>query len=171
VIVRAPAAAGRLNLSATARFTVKRLADNGAETTSGTIRAGDDEGSSARTLQGFAQYSIAGLPAGATITSATLSVLMNSGGVTGAPFALGPLSLYQVGSVALTDAAPAGGVQVATALASFISVDVASLVRDARAAGRTTITFHFRFRDLVNANAQTDALDLTVGGLEINYQP
>src|SRR5690606_15805797 len=100
---------------------------------------------------------------GSTVENATLVVTMDANGVFGDPWALGALVAERATTIALNIAPPGSdAVTVATSLQTSVTVDVTALVRAARLAGETEITFRLRFAQQRDNDGQTDQLELAV---------
>ena len=160
-----------LTLAVTERGTMER--DSGGDWPLSTVLfAGDDDENGITVRQAFVVYSLAGLPAGATIESAQLGITMDAIGVIGNPFTLGGLYVERAPTVAITTAAVgAGSVLVANAFSASPTTNVTDLVKAARQAGATSIIFRLRFAQAGNANGATDQVELGAGTLAITYKP
>ncbi|HEY0972095.1 MAG TPA: Ig-like domain-containing protein [Gemmatimonadales bacterium] len=132
--------------------------------------AGEDDATGVAPMQAFVTYSLASMPAGAPVESARLTVLMDASGVFGSPFSLGSLVAERAATLTLATGVPgADAVLVTTTLRQTVSVDVTPLVRAARAAGETEITFRIRFATPRDVDGETDQLELAAGKLEVTY--
>lgn len=151
-------------------FTTKRLASGATETFNNMWVAGDHEANGDKSLQAFNTFLLDGLPAGSTVTKAQIAVRLDPT-LEGSPFSLGPLMVELAeGSTLNEGALAAGAVTVASAATpTSLTVDVTSLINAARAAGRQSALFRYRFTQLGNNNAQTDYLNFAVDSLTITY--
>lgn len=136
----------------------------------GVLLAGDNDDSDFAPLQAFITYSLADLPTGARVEGAKLALMMEPAGVFGTPFELGGLYVEWAGTLSLNTAAPgSGSVLVTSAFAGVTSTDVTALVKAARTAGATSVTFRVRFAQPRNNNGITDQLELAAGALQLTY--
>lgn len=155
------------NLPALGIGTVVGLMDTTAALP-GVLVAGDDDAGGLAPMQAIAVYSLVGIPANATVESATLPVTVDADGVFGDPWSLGALYVERAASVALNVAMlGADAVLVAEAAQPATTLDVAALVRTALASGNDSMIFRFRFPAGSNDNGQTDQVELSVGNLTI----
>lgn len=134
----------------------------------GVLVAGDNDDHDVAPLQAFITYSLADLPANATIESAKLGLSMEPLGAMGEPFELGGLYVEWAPTLSLETGAPgAGSVLVTSSFAASTSTDVVDLVRAARAAGATSVTFRVRFAQPRDNDGETDQLELAAGNLDL----
>jgi uncharacterized protein YjdB len=169
-VAPATTTASSLNLSPSSELTIKLLADDTRQTFDGLLVAGDHEETGDKYLQAFATYSLATLPAGATITSAKLTVIVNASGTTGDPFSLGALLVEGAPSATLSSGGPSTfAVPVTTSADGFHTVDITAIVRSMVNAGQRDAIVRFRFVQLQNGNSKTDYQEIVAGGLEVKY--
>jgi hypothetical protein len=137
----------------------------------GVLVVGDDDAGELAPLQAIVVFSLLDIPAGATIESAALPVLMDVDGVFGDPFALGALHVERTTAIELNLATPGPAAEVvATEHEEEAVVDVTAMVQAAIAAGDAYVAFRFRFPTTSNANGETDQLELDVGNLAVSWR-
>lgn len=171
VVTAAPVTSGdSLVVNPLGVFTVKRLADGTTQTFPGMLVAGDHEENGDKSLQGFASYLFDALPAGAAIDRAILTVTLDEE-FPNAPFTLGALVAEPSTSSTLNEGAVStSAVSLATAATPrTVKVDIAPLIRAARANGAISQSLRFRFTQLGNNNGKTDYIGFTADPLTIYY--
>ena len=132
--------------------------------------AGDDDPAGLTTLQAIAIFSLADVPAGATVSSATLGITIDTAAVFGAPYGLGTLHAERTTAVDANAAAPAAdAVLLASAPTPAIAAELKTLVQAALAAGDDYVAVRIRFASPSNANGQTDQLELAIGSLAVSW--
>jgi hypothetical protein len=151
-------------------FTTKRLASGSTETFNSMWIAGDHEANGDKSLQAFNTFLLDALPAGATVTKAEIAVRLDPT-LEGSPFTLGALMVELAeGSTLNEGPLSAGAVTVASAASpTSLTVNVTSLINAARAAGRQSALFRYRFTQLGNNNGKIDYLNFAVDALTITY--
>lgn len=134
----------------------------------GVLVAGDNDDTNFGPLQAFVTYSLADIPTGATVESARLALTMEDAGEFGEPFGLGGLYVEWAATLSLNSSAPgSASILVTTGFAATTSTDVTELVKAARAAGATAVTFRVRFAQPRNNDGKTDQLELAAGKLDL----
>lgn len=160
-----PTSTDTLVLSGGSLRSLKRLQGGGIEEFS-FVLAGDHDPSGDGTMQGFAAFDLSGIGTD-PVASAVLRVTARD--PWGDVASLGMLYVeWAQDGAALNEGALAGtAVPVRTGSNYTADVDVTQLVKDARAAGRTSIMLRFRFATLVSANNSVDYTELDAGPLTV----
>ena len=136
----------------------------------GVLVVGDGDANGMDALQGIAVFALAEIPVGATVESASLPVTLDAQGIFGAPFSLGALHAESAADLVPNTGALLADARLVTAsLTPTVVVDMAALVRAARAAGESLVAVRFRFTQAGNANGVTDQLELKVGRLAVTW--
>lgn len=131
---------------------------------------GDDDPAGLSGLQAIAIFSLGGVPAGATISSAKLDVAIDTAATFGNPYALGALYAERTTTIDVATAAPgATSLLLASTATPAISAELRTLVQAAIAAGDDYVAIRFRFAQPSNANAQTDQVELAIGSLALSW--
>lgn len=132
--------------------------------------AGDDDPAGLTALQAIAIYSLADVPAGATLSSAKLAVTIDTAASFGAPYALGALYAERTTTIDVTTAAPgAASILIANSARPSVDAELKAIVQAALAAGDNYVAIRFRFTQASNANAVTDQLELALGTLRLAW--
>jgi len=136
------------------------------------------DNSANKALQAFLSFNISGIPAGATIKSASLD--LNTGDVLGNPFAgLGWMRVYNhqysaVGVEDFTPGFPTGAIYTFSAkpVAAITSTGLVSALQSKVSAGATRFQLRLQFKEYTDGDAQADALRLGEGKpkLVITYE-
>jgi uncharacterized protein YjdB len=171
VIVTAPPPVRETrSLAATTRGTMARDSTGAELPLPGVLVAGDDEAGGLAPLQAVVVFSLADIPAGATIESATLPVTMDPAGIFGDPYALGALHVERSTDVSMNlGAVSAGAIQLAAAPTASVTADLRALLQAAVDAGEPYLILRIRFEQAGNGNDATDQLELAVGELGIAW--
>lgn len=157
-----------VNVSPGSQMSLKRLAAGTTESFQG-LYVGDHEANGDKGMQAFVMYSLQTVPPGATIASAKFTLLVSANSAEGNPASLGPLFAERTTLPELNEGALSTSAIEIGAAQQMTTVDITPLVRQAHAAGETTVWLRLRFRDVQNNNGVTDYGAFMAGGLEIKY--
>jgi hypothetical protein len=136
----------------------------------GVLVAGDDETGGLAPLQAVVVFSLADIPDGATIESATLPVTMDPAGVFGDPYSLGALHMERATDVSMNlGAVLPGALQLAATQTPSVTADLRSMLQAAVNAGDAYLILRIRFERNGNGNGETDQLELAVGELAVTW--
>lgn len=158
-----------VNVSPGAQVSVKRLAAGTTESFQG-LYVGDHEANGDKGIQGFVLYSLQNVPAGATVSSAKVTVLRSATGAAGDPLAFGTLFAERAATPELNEGTlSTSAIGVLAPTQQSATVDITPLIQQARAAGQTSIWLRLRFGAVQNNNGVIDYGAFMAGGLEIKY--
>lgn len=160
-------------------LTIKRLADGTHQAMTAILVVGDHEEDGSKTFQAFLTYEFgAEVQAATAVESARITVATGTDPVEnpGDPFAHnGSLCVQRAATMVLNDdaqptlTAEQCSVVVMTS-AGTATIDVKSLVDEARAAGGDEVLLRFRFTKSVGGNGATDYRFLTVSPMTVTYR-
>lgn len=161
------------NLSPVMTTTLRQNADGGSSEFPHHLVVGDHQVDGSQALQAFISYDVSGLSG--TIESASILVARNAFFDEGNPFSsLGSLYVEPADAVVLTGSSIGpSAILVSSTPFTSVPVDVTRLVQGAVSAGKSTLILRFRFTRLASNpnNFVNDNIDLTVGGVDVEYRP
>ena len=132
--------------------------------------AGDDDAAGLSALQAIVIFSLADVPAGATISTARLDVAIDTEATFGQPYTLGGLYAERTTTIDVATAAPgANALLLASEPTAAITAELTTLVQAAIAAGDDYVAVRFRLPKASNGDGQTDQLELTIGSLAVSW--